>query len=162
LTDPDADVRAMAARVMGEIHYAASPDCQPLLKALADEVAAVRQAAVGALGTMAVPTREVIQRVTGLLSDAECEVRRAAVGSMVTMAQRRRTSDFLIAISRLEQLAHSGPREERMLYRSAVTALRASLPSRSFGSRKSRADSLPRPVEPPEPQTGIFPLVEGE
>jgi hypothetical protein len=114
-----------------------------------------------ALGQVATAHLDVIEGLTTHFADADREVRRSAVGASVMLAQRVRSQSFLVAVNRLEQLARSGVSEDRALYRSAATALRASLPARRSWPRKSAAESdmLPRPAEPPAVDAHDLPRV---
>ena len=167
LGDAAAEIRALAARYLGEMGAEAEPATEALITTLGDAEPTVRQAAALALGRVAEVRLPVIERLSAALSDGDREVRQASVGALVLLAQRERSADFLLAVNRLEQLAKSGPSEERALYRSAAAAVRVSLPVRRswpFRSAKDLPPSevLPRPAEPPTPSIDSLPTPSGE
>jgi HEAT repeat protein len=154
LGDPEAEVRALAARCLGEMGLEAEPATEALMAPLA-------------LGRVADVQLPVIERLTGVLADGDRAVRHACVGALVLLAQRKRTRDFLNAVSRLERLARYGDSQDRALYRTAANALRVSLPTRRswpFRSVKeaSLEETLPRPASAPEIDSDSLPRVESD
>ena len=82
LSDPDADLRARAATLMGSRKLAEAEDLPGLVQLLEDQDAGVRQSAVVAIGSMGMSAEAAFSHLVSLLQDPELHVRVAAIDSL--------------------------------------------------------------------------------
>ena len=88
LEDKDANLRAEAAKRLGELGPDARSAARPLMKALTDEEASVRRNAAHALGQLGSDARDLVRKdVFAVVRDVDPDVRLAALEALASLGQ---------------------------------------------------------------------------
>lgn len=92
LEDPDADVRRVAAIALGNTRQRAESVVQPLMKALGDHDAGVREAALKGLANIKAP--EALEAAAALLADSHEDVKRQSGATVTILAAAKERPDY--------------------------------------------------------------------